>query len=200
MKKKELLLALKEQIEKNAKLEAELKKEKEVKGKLMDEINASYNAATLAQKQVADIEKRVNELLALIDSQESKDAEEVETAEEIKEQPNSTSQAREPLKTEDGEIDTSAFDEIRLNKEMQYASEAIAEIVVSCATLCNDFAKIGGANCREYINLALGRTEVFKADCLTIASADTSYSVKKECIDRIKMDIEDYFEGLKNSI
>lgn len=121
---------------------------------------------------------------------------EEETPEEVPAN-NTLSESREPLETEDGIIDVTALENIPVNREMQYASEAIGDIVVKCATICNEFAKHGGPTCRELINLALGRTEVFKADCLTIASSNTSFSVKKECVDRIKAEAEDYFESLR---
>ena len=100
------------------------------------------------------------------------------------------------LDTEDGTIDVTALGKIPVNKETAYAAEAIGDIVVLCASVCSDLAKEGGARSRELINLALGRTEVFKADCLTIAGSDTGYSVKKECIDRIRRDAEEYIKGL----
>ena len=195
MRKKELLLTLKNYIEKNTELEkgmAELKKANEETLKKSEEL---LLRAENAEKAIAELELKLAASLAANEQQVEQEDESTEPQEEIVER--STPVYREPLETEDGIIDVTALENIPLNREMQYASEAIGDIVVKCATLCNEFAKHGGPTCRELINLALGRTEVFKADCLTVASSSTSFSVKKECVDRIKADTEEYFESLR---
>lgn len=205
LRKKQLLQTLKSYIEKNAELEKEIFAEKQNAMEAKAELNELAARAERAEKALADLEERMNAFIASAGqpvANEQLDAEEPELSDEAEEyvapeQPKVETVKREPLKTEDGYIDVSAFGSIQVNREMQYASEAIGEIVIKCATVSNEFAKHGGPTCRELINLALGRTEVFKADCLTIASSNTSYSVKKECIDRIKADTEDYFESLK---
>ncbi|MBR5451650.1 MAG: hypothetical protein IKV36_01495 [Clostridia bacterium] len=145
--------------------------------------------------EMQELESDANE--QLVDEQPLEEEKSPEEAPKEVPSDNTLSDSREPLETEDGIIDVTALENIPVNREMQYASEAIGDIVVKCATICNEFAKHGGPTCRELINLALGRTEVFKADCLTIASSSTSFSVKKECVDRIKAEAEDYFESLR---
>ena len=203
LRKKQLLQTLKSYIEKNAELEKEIFAEKQNSIEVKAELEELAARAEKAERAVAELEEKINSLLSAPAAPLNED-ESAEQPEETFEYEEAESESavkplpkREPLKTEDGNIDVSELASIQVNREMQYASEAIGEIVVKCATVSNEFAKHGGATCRELINLALGRTEVFKADCLTIASSNTSYSVKKECIDRIKADTEEYFESLK---
>lgn len=193
LRKKELLLTLKNYIEKNTELEnsmQELKKANEEAVKKSEEL---LLRAEKAERAIKELELKL--ATATVDSEPVSEPEETAEPEEVVER--NTPVYREPLETEDGIIDVTALENIPVNREMQYASEAIGDIVVKCATLCNEFAKQGGPTCRELINLALGRTEVFKADCLTVASSNTSFSVKKECVDRIKADTEDYFASLR---
>lgn len=199
MRKKELLLTLKKYIEKNTELEGQIAELIKLNEETMQKTQELIQRAENAERALANLEENLSKMEPLKPDEEDLEVvdtkEEIESSEEVIER--NTPVYREPLETEDGVIDVSALESIPVNREMQYASEAIGDIVVKCATVCNEFAKQGGPTCRELINLALGRTEVFKADCLTIASSNTSFSVKKECVDRIKADTEDYFESLR---
>lgn len=206
MRKKILLQQLQEAIEQNGELNEKLKQceeqiraLQEVRNTLQETLNqmqreewlAGENQSELPQEPTASEEPTVTQEPTV--SQEP--AETVEP--EIKTEPDTKEIQTAPIETEDGILDVSALRSFPVSKEMEYATEAIGEIVVKCAEACNQFAKAGGAAARERINLALGKTEVFKGDCLTIASSKTAFSVKKECIDRIKSDTETYFEVLK---
>ena len=193
LRKKELLLTLKNYIEKNTELESQVAELSKANEEIVDKTQQLLERAERAENALAELETKLAALNTV--TEPVVENEETCEAEEIVER--NTPVYREPLETEDGIIDVTALENIPVNREMQYASEAIGDIVVKCATLCNEFAKQGGPTCRELINLALGRTEVFKADCLTVASSNTSFSVKKECVDRIKADTEDYFESLR---
>lgn len=194
LRKKELLLTLKNYIEKNTELESRMQELLKANEEVVKKSEELLKRAENAEKAIAELELKLASV-NVADEQAVDSEEETVEPEEVVER--NTPVYREPLETEDGIIDVTELENIPVNREMQYASEAIGDIVVKCATLCNEFAKQGGPTCRELINLALGRTEVFKADCLTIASSNTSFSVKKECVDRIKADTEDYFESLR---
>lgn len=194
LRKKELLLTLKNYIEKNTELESRMQELLKANEEVVKKSEELLKRAENAEKAIAELELKLASV-NVADEQVANSEEETFEPEEVVER--NTPVYREPLETEDGIIDVTELENIPVNREMQYASEAIGDIVVKCATLCNEFAKQGGLTCRELINLALGRTEVFKADCLTIASSNTSFSVKKECVDRIKADTEDYFESLR---
>lgn len=204
MRKKTLLSQLHKEVEKNALLEIKLK---EAEGQV-EELNQKIDLIAKKEEEhnvaVAELEMKIAALTLALENKaaEAPEPHEQETEENKQEAASEEEVAKEeirepaPVVTEDGTIDVTALEKIPVNREIKYASEAIGDIVVSCASVCNEFAKKGGAAARELINLALGRTEVFKADCLTIATSDTSYSVKKECIDRIKFDTEEYFKSL----
>lgn len=194
LRKKELLLTLKNYIEKNTELESRMQELLKANEEVVKKSEELLKRAENAEKAIAELKLKLASV-NVADEQVADSEEETIEPEEVVER--NTPVYREPLETEDGIIDVTEIENIPVNREMQYASEAIGDIVVKCATLCNEFAKQGGPTCRELINLALGRTEVFKADCLTIASSNTSFSVKKECVDRIKADTEDYFESLR---
>lgn len=201
MRKKTLLSQLHKEVEKNALLEIKLK---EAEGQV-EELNQKIDLIAKKEEEhnvaVAELEMKIAALTLALENKAA-EAPEQETEENKQEAAYEEEMAEEeirepaPVVTEDGTIDVTALEKIPVNREIKYASEAIGDIVVSCASVCNEFAKKGGAAARELINLALGRTEVFKADCLTIATSDTSYYVKKECIDRIKFDTEEYFKSL----
>lgn len=204
MRKKEWLAQMSELLERNAALEQRLRESEAETGKarartedLERRLMALEAAAPLpVETAPAAPTEAIPETTVLPEGP----AEEEETADlPVTSQSEAEEKAEKdsPVITEDGAIDVSALAKLPVSKEMQYASEAIGEIVVSCASACNEFAARGGSAARELINLALGRTEVFKADCLTIATSNTGFSVKKECIDRIKADTESYFDGLK---
>ena len=83
-------------------------------------------------------------------------------------------------------------------EKIKLASKAIGRVVLECTKLCNDFAALGDVNSKDLINLALGRTEVFKSEVLQLAT-------EKRCADDIVNELEskeqavaEYFELLKN--
>lgn len=80
------------------------------------------------------------------------------------------------------------------------ASAAIGSVVLKCSELCAQFAETGGPNAKDLINLALGRTEVFKSDALAVIEAiDDISEISAEL--KIKMENTfDYFDLLKKQI
>lgn len=209
MRKKQLLTLLHQSVEKNGALELRLKELETVVSELKranEELTEkTANAENLVESLKQELEQKnaepeqpAPENTVFQEQAEQSAGGDLDNEQDYFEEPKPAKRA--PVITEDGSIDVAALESIPINKEMKYASEAIGEIIVKCASACNEFAKVGGPEAREFINLALGRTEVFKADCLTIASSNTAFSVKKECIDRIRHDTEDYFKGLCESI
>ncbi len=63
-------------------------------------------------------------------------------------------------------VDTKTMPSLRLSS----ASESIGRVVVKCAEISNIFATTGDINSKDLINLALGRTEVFKSEVLSLAT------------------------------
>ncbi len=201
MRKKILLSRLHSEIEKNAELEIKLREAQNEISDLNEKILSITKKISEYEILITTLEEKPDSFSSLPENES--ETEIVPETEEIQEEIAESESAEtlpesepETVNDDDNSIDVTELEKINVNREIKYASEAIGDVVVSCAELCNEFAKTGGGEARELINLALGRTEVFKADCLTIATSDTSYSVKKECIDRLKFDTEDYFKTL----
>ena len=85
-------------------------------------------------------------------------------------------------------------------EKIKAASKAIGRVVLQCAELCNSFAAIGNVNSKDLINLALGRTEVFKSEVLQLATeGNSSEGIASELEDKENAVLE-YFELLKSQI
>lgn len=90
--------------------------------------------------------------------------------------------------------------ELSEGTNFEKATEAIGKVVLKCADICEEFASLDNINSKDLINLALGRTEVFKSEVLNIVNN----SAENENIDIIlneKMQVVlDYFELLYGQI
>ena len=84
--------------------------------------------------------------------------------------------------------------------DVDLGSRAIGEVVVRCASLCNDFTASGGQNAKDLVNLALGRTEVFKSDILSLVSDGGDDRLTAEKIGQLKNSVFDYFDLLKEQM
>ncbi len=89
------------------------------------------------------------------------------------------------------ERDKDAFD---------YASTIISNVVVDVAKLKNKLTASGSEMANELITLALGKTEMLKADILSIVMSDMVYDAKKQKIDLLYRESEEYFAGLLGQI
>ncbi len=80
------------------------------------------------------------------------------------------------------------------------ASAVIGKVVMECAEACNYFTKEGGPNAKDLVNLALGRTEVFKSEILQLVTEHNDFSeMSVEVNDKVAA-IEEYFELLKKQL
>lgn len=57
---------------------------------------------------------------------------------------------------------------------LKSASASIGRVVLKSTELCNGFAAHSSINSKDLINLALGRTEVFKSEVLTLVTEEMS--------------------------
>lgn len=102
------------------------------------------------------------------------------------------------------EVTVKANEQVGINTDygaaVELASAAIGEVVLECTELCAFFAENGGSNAKDLINLALGRTEVFKGEALGIIeeSDDTSYIVSQ--LGEKKGSTLEYFKLLKKQV
>ncbi len=79
---------------------------------------------------------------------------------------------------------------------LKLSSSSIGRIVLKSAELCNGFAKDCTPNSKDLVNLALGRTEVFKAEVLELVSQDLSEELIAAELNAKETAVIEYFELL----
>ncbi len=84
--------------------------------------------------------------------------------------------------------------------KIEAASQAIGRIVLKCAELCNTFASVGDINSKDLINLALGRTEVFKSEVLQLAIEIKDIDTLNSELAVKEAAVTEYFELLTNQL
>lgn len=86
------------------------------------------------------------------------------------------------------------------NFALSATSASIGRVVIKCAKLCNTFADTGDPNSKDLINLALGRTEVFKSEVLALATADMTEERLNAELKLKETETNEYFELLLHQI
>lgn len=79
---------------------------------------------------------------------------------------------------------------------LKISSSAIGRVVLKSAELCNKFANDNNINSKDLINLALGRTEVFKSEVLELTTQDISEELLSAELSLKETEILEYFELL----
>ena len=117
------------------------------------------------------------------------DVDDIETNEVFSQSAN-TSVSDESVK------ETLEFKPIFNESVLKISSSAIGRVVLKCAELCNTFANENNINSKDLINLALGRTEVFKSEVLQLASQEMSEELLLAELKLKETEILEYFEML----
>ena len=81
-------------------------------------------------------------------------------------------------------------------EEKEIPSDVIGELVLEAASGSNKLTANGDNSNRELVNLILGKTEVAKAEILSVVSEDTDFESKKQKIEVIKAETLDYFKSI----
>ncbi len=89
---------------------------------------------------------------------------------------------------------------IEVEPNIADASVVIGKAVLKCAEVCNLFTSHGGPNAKDLVNLALGRTEVFKSEILSIVSENGDFASNEIEINAKLSALDEYFELLKKQI
>ncbi len=97
-------------------------------------------------------------------------------------------------------IETEYMGETGQSESLKSASSVIGMIVLECASLCNEFTDFGGQNAKDLVNLALGRTEVFKSEILNIMTENDDFSLVKSEVDLRVAEIREYFDLLRKQL
>lgn len=193
IKQMELLVAKNNELfNDNVKLAKEVLELKSELEALKETVNASANIKTttaedaepsVSVKSVAPIEPIINDNDNILD---------------VKDNDASENNAESGV-SEVSDIDIS-LDSVCEGDCAEYASELIGKIVLRSAEVCNTFAESGGQNAKDLINLAIGMTEVFKADALSIVTEKISDEDKNSKLLEKYTAATEYFDLLLTQI
>lgn len=109
--------------------------------------------------------------------------------------------AEEPFSVEINDV----FDEPDLKEEINtieiddatdYGARTIGKIVVSASEHCNTLTVSAKPNCRELINLIMGKTELAKSEILDAVNTELSFEDKCKIIDSVYENTLEYFDGV----
>lgn len=98
----------------------------------------------------------------------------------------------EPLRRLEEKVITNAT----LKPDMEYGAAIIGKIVVSAANYSNKLTFGGDDSKKELVNLILGKTEMAKAEILSVIETDDAFDVKCAKIDQIAEVSKEYFESV----
>ncbi len=158
----------------------------------------AQNIALFESLQKAEVEnKRLNSqiirLSAIIDNLQSK-AEENATI--YSDNSSAFKLNGELLVAEDATVDDVDIALTQLDGIVDYGAEIIGRLVVEAAKYSNQLTADGNTKYMELVNLLLGKTEVAKADILSITSALISDNDKKNAINTVFDDTLEYFQSV----
>ncbi len=83
-----------------------------------------------------------------------------------------------------------------LKPDMEYGALVIGKIVVAAAEYSNKLTIGGDESKKELVNLILGKTEVAKAEILSVIETGDSFDVKCTKMDQIATLAKEYFESV----
>ncbi len=86
---------------------------------------------------------------------------------------------------------------VEFSEEMKFAATAIGSVVVEVTKVCNKLTEsCDNENKKELVNLALGRSEVFKAQVLKILESEVGFPEKQNMIEQERREAFDYFDSI----
>lgn len=98
----------------------------------------------------------------------------------------------EPMRRLEEKIITNAM----IKPDVEYGSKVIGQIVVAAAEYSNSLTLGGDSTHKELINLILGKTEIAKAEILSITETADSFEVKCAKMDQIAAVTKEYFQSV----
>lgn len=143
---------------------------------LFDELQKTQTELIELKKQLNKSNDEIKVLKALVDEKE------------IKPQENVT----EPMHRLEERVIFNAS----LKPDMEYGSIIIGKIVVSAAEYSNKLTMGGNDSNKELVNLILGKTELAKAEILSVIETADSFELKSAKMDQILAVTNEYFESV----
>ncbi len=102
----------------------------------------------------------------------------------------------EPMRRLEEKVITNAT----LKPDMEYGAKVIGQIVISAAEYSNKLTLGGDDSKKELVNLILGKTEIAKAEILSVIESADSFEIKCSKIDQIAVVTKEYFESVAAQI
>ncbi len=106
------------------------------------------------------------------------------------------SETTEPMRRLEEKLISNAM----LKPDMEYGATVIGKIVVAAAEHSNKLTVGGDDSNKELLNLILGKTEVAKAEILSVIESEDTFEVKCAKIDQIATATIEYFESVAAQI
>lgn len=106
------------------------------------------------------------------------------------------SETTEPMRRLEEKLISNAM----LKPDMEYGATVIGKIVVAAAEHSNKLTVGGDDSNKELLNLILGKTEVAKAEILSVIESEDTFEVKCAKIDQIAAATIEYFESVAAQI
>lgn len=108
-----------------------------------------------------------------------------------------TSKALEPEVTEPmRRLEEKVVTNATLSPDMEYGAKVIGQIVVCAAEYSNKLTLGGDESKKELVNLVLGKTEMSKAEILSVVESNDSFDIKCAKMDQIATVSKEYFESV----
>lgn len=83
-----------------------------------------------------------------------------------------------------------------IKPDIEYGAKVIGQIVVSAAEHSNKLTVGTDESRKELVNLILGKTEIAKAEILSVIQTDDNFDIKCAKIDQIAAVTKEYFESV----
>ena len=120
-------------------------------------------------------------------------SEEIKTLKsEISKNKDTLPKSTEPMQRLEQKIITNAT----LKPDMEYGAKTIGEIVIAAAQYSNKLTIGSDDSKKELVNLILGKTEIAKAEILSVVETNDTFDVKCLKMDQIATVTKEYFESV----
>lgn len=161
-------------------------------------------ASTMSDEDIAEFEDKINQLLAENNKLKGELYESKKHSDDLLNQINAQAQVNTeedntplpPPPTVHKPVSADKKDP----KAFDYASTIISKMVLKTASFKNSIANNKDENYAELITLALGKSEMFKADVLQAVMSDLSFEEKKEKMDNLFNEANEYFNSLEGQV
>lgn len=158
------------------------------KKKLIEQNLSLFEQLQKTQSEIIELKRALN-----------KNAEEIDTLKAQLSEANvedKKPEITEPMRRLEEKVITNAT----LKPDMEYGATVIGQIVISAAEHSNRLTLGGDDSKKELVNLILGKTEIAKAEILSVIETTDSFEVKCSKIDQIAIVTKEYFESVAAQI